>query len=289
MKPACREEVNSIGSIASARRRLKAFLSPRTIANMNRRQFLKTTLGLSASALLSTRLVSAQTLVQRRIRCPILMYHYISPLPADADRIRRDLTVVPEMFDQHCQQLVLSGYTTVSMAQLAQALLQGAALPERPVVLTFDDGYAGMYDYALPTLQKYQMVGTFFVITRYLDNPGYLSWGQAGVLLQSGMEVENHSMTHPSLSRRDDAYLMNEIEGAAEAIEVTFNRRPHFFCYPAGEFDENTIRIVQATGHSLAVTTDDGMILDSSDPYRLPRVRIRGTTDVGRLDWLLAR
>lgn len=256
---------------------------------MKRRQFLQLLLASAGTVASGQTFVSAQSRLYRRLNCPILMYHYVSALPERPDAVRRDLTVAPELFDQHCAYLVDNGYTAVSMAAVADALFNGTPLPEKPIVLTFDDGYADAYEQVLPTLQKYEMLGTFFVVPHFLDNPGYLSWGQVGVLFEAGMEVENHSMSHKNLNGRDAAFLREEVEGVINAFEVTFNRRPYFFCYPSGRFDRNTIRMVQETGHLLAVTTSDGMILDSSDPFRLPRVRIRGTSTVSDLAALLAR
>lgn len=257
---------------------------------INRRQFVKGIMATTSAMLLSgVEPINAQTLVRRRIYCPILMYHYVSALPEDADSIRRDLTVAPSMFDEHCAYLRDKGYTTISMALFAQALLFGAELPEHPIILTFDDGYVDAYEEVFPTLQKYEMVGTFFVVTQFMEDPRYLSWGQAELMLQGGMEIENHSVRHHNLSGRDREYLLGEIEGAAEAIEQTFLRRPNFFCYPAGRFDETTIDVVRDTGHLLAVTTQDGTIHDSGNPYRLKRARVRGTTDVEDLEWLISR
>ena len=257
---------------------------------INRRQFVKAVIAATSGLLLSkTTKLHAQTLVHRRIQCPILMYHYISPLPDDADRIRQDLTVVPDLFDAHCRYLAENGYTTIPMALFAQALLFGDELPEQPIILTFDDGYVDAYEHAFPILQAYEMVGTFFIITQFMENPRYLTWGQAGLMLEAGMEIENHSVHHQNLSGRDREYLLGEIEGAAQAIQQTFLRRPEFFCYPAGRFDDTTIDIVRETGHLLAVTTQDGTLHDSSDPYRLKRVRMRGTTTVEELSQLIVR
>ncbi len=255
---------------------------------MKRRQFLQMFVTMVGGTMLKRRAL-AQTIVHRRLRCPILMYHYISPVPTGADRYRRDLTVSPENFEQHCSFLATNGYNTIRLAQLQTALLEGATLPPQPVVLTFDDGYEDAFTYALPILQHYGMVGTFFVVSQFMEQPGHLSWGQAELMLLAGMEIENHSRTHQNLVGRDMTFLLSEIEGAAQAIEATFKQRPRFFCYPAGRYDELTIEALQITGHKLAVTTQDGVIHDSSDPFRLSRLRVRGSTGVDGLRWLLGR
>lgn len=255
---------------------------------MNRRQFLTFAVSLASGMLTGSHLASAQTLVRRRIECPILMYHYISTPPETADRYRFDLSLPPDRFEEHCAFLVDNGYTGISLWQLHQALTEGTPLPDKPVILTFDDGYIDAFENAFPILQAHDLVATFFIVTQFMDNPGYMTWGQASRLIEAGMEVENHSRSHPNLAERERDFLMREIDGAANAIEATFGYRPRFFCYPAGRFDENTIEIVRETGHLMATTTWDGMLHYSSDLFRLRRLRIRNSTGINGLQWLMS-
>src|SRR5688500_5862989 len=113
---------------------------------LSRRQFMTATAALGAS-LIAGRSALAQSVTFRRIYCPILMYHYVSHPPADADAIRLDLTVTPELFAEHLNNLKLAGYSTITMAQLWSALTVGTELPDRPILLTFDDGYADAYEF----------------------------------------------------------------------------------------------------------------------------------------------
>lgn len=251
---------------------------------MNRRQFLKLS-AVGASALA----INVNTALASSVKCPILMYHYVAPLPDDANRYLRDLAVHPDLFTEHCTWLAENGYTTISMTQLYDHLFNGAALPENPVVMTFDDGYADAFGYAMPILRQFGMTGTFFIVPSYMEQPGYLTWGQAGEILNAGMSVENHSLTHVGLSRRTPEFLANEIGGAADIIESTLGYRPRFFCYPLGRYDNTAVQAVQDSGHLLAVTTQDGTIMYSSNPYRLRRVRVRGRTNTYSLRWLVNR
>jgi len=257
---------------------------------MRRREFLKAALAVVAGQWeMGPRVALSQTSVRRTIHCPILMYHYVGPLPADADRYRRDLTVEPALFRQHCAYLVENGYSTVNLDQLYLALSVGQPLPEKPVILTFDDGYAGMATYATPILQTFGLTGTFFVVQSFMGTPGYLTWDEAAGMLNLGMEIENHSATHPDLRGQSEEVLMQQIEGPAQVIETTLGRRPRFYCYPAGRFDDEVIRVLQATGHLMAVTTNDGTLHSSQEPYQLKRCRVRNTTGVDGLAWLINR
>ena len=103
--------------------------------------------------------------VSRALKVPILMYHYISVPPPGSDRTRRDLSVGPDIFRAHLITLREQGFTSITLSQLLYALQQGTPLPERPIVLTFDDGYRDHYSHAYPILRQEGFVGTFFVFT----------------------------------------------------------------------------------------------------------------------------
>src|SRR5690606_1856222 len=149
--------------------------------------------------LIVTRAAAAQgDGTMRRIHVPILMYHYVSPLPPDADDIRRDLTVLPDVFERQLVYLANEGYQTISLYQLYDALMNGAPLPPKPIILTFDDGYIDHYQYVFPALQRHGMTGTFFVITGRTDSndPAYMSWAQINEMARAGMSMEPHTKYH---------------------------------------------------------------------------------------------
>lgn len=250
---------------------------------ITRRQFLTLTAASSLS-LLAPQAASARTL-----HCPILMYHYIAHPPEGADAVLTDLTVPPDLFDQHLDFLLNAGFTTITMRQLWAGLSEGAELPEKPVILTFDDGYDNAYGDATPRLLARNMVGTFFIVRDFMGQPGYLSWGMAAEMKNVGMELGNHSSTHPNLTSLNYNGQYEEIEGCAAAMGDVLGERPAFFCYPLGRYNATTIQVLRDTGHLAAVTTSDGTLKHSTDPFRMSRARVRHTTQVGALEWLLNR
>src|SRR5579871_2120144 len=134
----------------------------------------------------------------RNLHVPILMYHYVSDVPKGADETRIDLTVTPENFAAHVAYLAQQGYHTVSFYQLNNALLTGASLPAKPIILTFDDGYIDDFLNVYPLLRKYNFTATFFIITGTADdkNPGYLSWDEIRAMSSAGMDMEPHTIDH---------------------------------------------------------------------------------------------
>jgi peptidoglycan/xylan/chitin deacetylase (PgdA/CDA1 family) len=225
----------------------------------------------------------------RRLRVPVLMYHYISNPPADADAIRLDLSVTPANFRKQLQWLRENGYETISPDELAGALLRGAKLPARPILLTFDDGYADAYTNAFPILQELGFTGTFFVVTGFLDEGGgaYLTWDQAREMVEAGMYVENHSRSHKDMRARSHDWLVDQIQVPQERIEKNIGIRPRYFCYPSGGYDDGTVRELRAAGYMLAFTTADGTFAYTDNMLLVPRVRIRGSTTIEQFAHLM--
>jgi peptidoglycan/xylan/chitin deacetylase (PgdA/CDA1 family) len=215
-------------------------------------------------------------------RVPILMYHYVSELPPNADRYRRDLTVPPESFQAQLQFLADAGYHPVTLSDLYLHLTQGYPLPEKPIVLTFDDGYRDAYEVVFPLLLDYGFTGTFFVLATpaHLESPGYLTWAQMKEMSDAGMEIQAHGRDHVDLRGRSYDYLVYQILGIQEAIQYHTGRLPRFFCYPSGQRDANAISVLKSAGYWGAVTTEWGHTHTREGLFETPRVRVRGTDTV---------
>jgi peptidoglycan/xylan/chitin deacetylase (PgdA/CDA1 family) len=231
--------------------------------------------------------------VARTLHVPILMYHYISSPPADADVYRRDLSVTPAQFESHLKYLVDAGYHAIALDDLLYALAQGRELPAKPVILTFDDGYEDNYTNAFPLLQKYHVVGHFFVISDFVnqERPGYMTWSQIEEMAAAGQRFGSHSRDHPSLKGKSDDYLVWQALGGQEALAEHLGQHPHWISYPAGEYDDRTIAVYQSAGYWGGLTTQQGATHTLDGIFELKRVRVRGShtaDDLGKLlelDW----
>jgi peptidoglycan/xylan/chitin deacetylase (PgdA/CDA1 family) len=226
----------------------------------------------------------------RTVRVPILMYHYLSVPPADADIYRRDLSVTPDLFAAHLDAMQGAGYTPISLYALIDHLTQGAPLPAKPVVLTFDDGYRDNYENAFPRLRDRGMTATFFIVTDFIDGqrPEYLTWEMVREMYAGGMSIEAHGRNHVSLKNKDQDYLIWQALGSLETIQFELGVRPHFVSYPAGEYDQATIDIFRSANYWAGFTTIQGATHSSDDLFQLRRVRVRGTTEPAELLRLLA-
>jgi peptidoglycan/xylan/chitin deacetylase (PgdA/CDA1 family) len=211
-------------------------------------------------------------------RVPILMYHYVSELPSNPDRYRLDLTVSPENFEAQLQYLAKAGYRTITLTDLYLHLMQAYPLPEKPIVLTFDDGYRDAYEVVFPLLLDYGFTGTFFVLATpaHFESPDYLTWAQMKEMSDAGMDIQAHGRDHVDLRGRSYDYLVYQIRGIQEAIHYHTGRLPRFFCYPSGRYDANVIAVLKSAGYWGAVTTVWGRAHNRDNLFEMPRLRIHG-------------
>lgn len=226
-----------------------------------------------AKAITPTRVITSA-------RVPILMYHYLSTPPANADKVRLDLSVSPENFEAQLKWLKENGYATIRLDDLYENLAHGAPIPKKAVILTFDDGYRDFYENAFPLLKKYGFSATVFVISDYINsgNAMYLTWPMVTEMSKAGISIESHSRTHLDLRGRSYDKLIWEILGPIEAIEAYTGKRPRFFCYPMGYHDEAEIRVLKSVGTLAAVTTAYGKTHTLDTAMLWSRVRIHGST-----------
>lgn len=215
----------------------------------------------------------------REAHVPILMYHHVGDLPADADAVRKSLTVSQTHFEEQMKFLADEGYTTIHIADLMNHLQTGSPLPEKPIILTFDDGYDDHYTNVFPMLKDHGFVGTFFIIgapTNY-GSPGYLRWEQLTEMYENGMEMGAHSLTHRfNLGTARRAAQETEIRQGHELMVDHLPNWTPIFSYPSGSYNQSTFDLLQSMGYIAAVTTKQGTLQTNARPFELRRIRIRG-------------
>jgi poly-beta-1,6-N-acetyl-D-glucosamine N-deacetylase len=198
---------------------------------------------------------------ERSIEMPILVYHKIdpAPLPATATPMDRLMTVTPDELEQQLKYLKDGGYHAVSFDALADFLEHGKPLPERPAILSFDDGWGSQFTYALPLLQKYGFPATFFIVTNFVDMQNFLSTAQLKALLAAGMTVGSHTRSHAALpSIADQAKLADEIVGSKAWLEAQLGVKIDTFAYPFGAYTPAIAAMVKAAGYRTARTANGG-------------------------------
>jgi hypothetical protein len=156
--------------------------------------------------------------ISQTVRVPILMYHYISVPPEDADVYRTDLSVSPDNFRAQMTYLAQNGYTPIDFYDLSLAITGHQALPPRPVIITLDDAYRDQYENAFPVLREFGFTATIFVVTEFIDRgfESYVNWDMIAEMAAAGIRFEPHSRTHADLTERDPDFLIWEMLGPQE-------------------------------------------------------------------------
>ncbi len=214
------------------------------------------------------------------LKVPILMYHYISIAPPDADKYRVDLSVAPDDFREQMAYLAENGYTTITFEDLSLAIADKQDLPNKPVILTIDDGYKDNYENAFPILQEYGLTATIFLATGFLDDghSDYMTWDMVKEMAAAGIQFAPHSKTHIDLRGLSRDALIWQMLGSQETIAAHVGYTPRYFSYPSGRFDENAIAVLKELNFWGAVTTLGGKWHGFEDRYEWTRLRVHNYT-----------
>jgi len=192
----------------------------------------------------------------RLARVPVIMYHDILP----KKEVFFDNT--PQEFKQDLQLLHDQGLTPITVDQLVTHLRTGLPLPEKPILLTFDDGYESAYKYVYPLLKEYGYPAAFAIYTLNLGkNTGrdHVTWDQLREMAANRLvTIMSHSVSHPDdLRVLPDAKLKMEIVESKRLLETKLGIPIHHFVYPAGKYDARVEKFVKQAGYEAALTMND--------------------------------
>jgi peptidoglycan/xylan/chitin deacetylase (PgdA/CDA1 family) len=215
---------------------------------------------------------------------PILLYHHIGfSLQEESEYY-----VSPEAFDRQMNLLYQWGYQTISVELLARALTQGAELPPKPVILTFDDGSKTTYTTTLPILQRYGFTGTAYIVYYYIGITNYMNAEEIRALHAAGWEIGSHSLSHVDLTTRPDRQE-DEIVGSRRQLESLLGVPILSFAYPFGAYDDSSLGYVRFAGYIAAMGLGNDSVQGNNNLYYLYRQPVRGTEDLqtfaSRLPW----
>ncbi len=203
----------------------------------------------------------------RKVEVPILMYHHVTTEKSDGTY----MYVSPAAFAQQMQRLHDEGYTAVTLKQVLDSWEYGSPLPEKPVVVTFDDGYSSVFTEAAPVLQQYDWPGVINVTTWSIDAPYAMTRGQMMKLVARGWEVGCHSTSHRDMTTLSDADLEDEIVLARHRIEFKLKTEIETYCYPGGAFNDKVIAAIKEAGYRGATCVYSGLGR-WSERYKLRRI-----------------
>lgn len=222
-------------------------------------------------------------------KVPILMYHSIS---CNATTKFVQFTVSPEMFARQMNFLCQHEYTPITVTQFVSAVQGLSVLPEHPVVITFDDGFADFFTDALPILKQYNFPATLYVPTafvgdtsRWLQREGetirpMLTWDQLLEISRSGIECGGHSHSHPQLDILPSSMAYDEIVRCKHILEDRLGQQVTSFAYPFGYYTKTTQQLVRVVGYTSACAVKHAMSSKTTNPFALTRFIIKAHTDL---------
>jgi peptidoglycan/xylan/chitin deacetylase (PgdA/CDA1 family) len=220
---------------------------------------------------------AAQPVNKTAAQVPILMYHHIAAPPDSHNERESRLAVPPAQLEEELAYFQRAGYTTITLDELTAALSDGAALPDKPVILTFDDGYIDFYTNAYPLLKRYNDKATIYIISGRVGKPGYLTWDELHELAASPLiTIGAHTRTHPQLAKKSPQRVRDELDGCKADLESRLSVVVRHLAYPSGSYNKDTIKQAQASGYVTAATVHFGIRERADKLLELPRVFVDG-------------
>ena len=192
-----------------------------------------------------------------RSTVPVLCFHQLREHRPDDSEYARSITTPPAVLTAQLQALRDGGYTTVSGGALVDHLQFGSPLPDRPVLLTFDDGSAGHFSVALPELVRAGLVATFFPMTVVLDKPGWLTSDQLRELDRAGMTIGAHTWDHQRLDRLPDDQWGVQLAQPAATLAGILGHPVDLMAYPYGVWSPAVLPHVAEAGYRAAFQLSD--------------------------------
>lgn len=207
---------------------------------------------------------------------PILLYHYIRINPNPRDRVGFSLSTPPAMFRLQMQYLANHGFHVISLHQAVVAIKSHGALPSRPVVLTFDDGYADFFTAAVPIMASHGFTATDFVISGRMGQWSFMTPNQVVAADGMGFTIGAHTVDHVALAAQSAARASWEIRTSKATLEGLLGHKVLDFAYPYGSFDTYDESQAQSAGFETAVSTLYGTLHTPGQLFYLSRMRIGG-------------
>ncbi len=212
---------------------------------------------------------------------PILLYHNIQDTyPIEDDKLH----ISPDNFRKHMITLKNNGFNTITFNDYYNYVANNIDLPNNPIIITFDDGYASNYKYAYPVLKNLNMKATIFIVTGRVGQKfdivyPHFTWEEANEMYESGLiDIQSHSNWHYDLTELDEIEIMLEMRQSRYIIEKELNKSCNVFAYPYGLFNSTIQDIAKKAGyHLMAAVGDKGVNKKSTSLMALKRLTVSGT------------
>jgi peptidoglycan/xylan/chitin deacetylase (PgdA/CDA1 family) len=211
------------------------------------------------------------------LRLPILMYHYIRTPPSmRGDMLGYRLSVSPEDFETQMDWLYTNHFHPVTFDQVRAYFAGRVPLPSKPVVLTFDDGYADLYTAAYPILRAHGFTAVAYIVSGFVDRGRYVTHDQVLQMDRAGVEIASHTVDHADLARANSGVATYQLVQSKRWLEGLLGHPVVDFAYPSGKYNLQTIQLLSQSGYDTAVVEDGSSLHSLADRYTWGRVRVGG-------------
>lgn len=210
---------------------------------------------------------------------PVLCYHQIrNNLASDSKRAHDDI-ISPDKFREHIKMLADSGYHTILPDQLYNYLVFHAKLPEKPIMITFDDTDMDQFTVGNSTLKKYGFKGVYFIMTVSIGRKGrinYMTKENIKQLSDEGNTIASHTYDHKNFAQFTDEDWKTQIDEPTKKLEQITGKKVEYFAYPYGIYKASTLHKLKEHGFKAA------FILSTTRDENYPLYTIRRIIDPGR-------
>ena len=228
---------------------------------------------LAAVVLLSSNayfLSAANAKQSKKVEIPVLLYHVVKPDPDPENPYQFKL----KEFEKQMAYLHKQGFRTLTIKQYFNILDKKAAMPKKPILLTFDDNSDDFYPYVYPILQKYGMKATQFTVSSWVNGSWNMTEEEILTVMENGVDIQNHSVTHTFLADLSREGQYAEINDATNSLKELTGRKTDVFAFPYGNYNGDTKSILRELGFKGAFKVGGGLSTDKSDRLELPRIMI---------------
>lgn len=216
---------------------------------------------------------NGKNLIHNDKQIPVLMYHSIADNSKVTDNVSKSIILPPEVFKQQMQYLKDNGYTTLTLDELYNFLKYDKPVPEKSVVLTFDDAYEDNYTNAYPILKEFGFRATIFVITGGTDKIGaYLTSAQLKEMDTNGIDIQSHTVNHEELDKLSLEKQQETLVQSKQFLEKLLNKKVDYIAYPSGKYNNFTEQAAKNAGYTMAFTINNGWANKDTNILFLNRV-----------------
>jgi peptidoglycan/xylan/chitin deacetylase (PgdA/CDA1 family) len=216
------------------------------------------------------------------VNVPIILYHHVG-FPQGTNRFY----VTEEQFEGQMRLLSERGYIAISTRTLVEAVTRGADLPDRPIIITFDDGNLDTYTSAFPIMQMYGFSGVLYVVGSYMGADQYMSVDQVKELAAAGWEIGSHGMTHSDLTLLDPEKVRYEVTSSKKYLEKTLELPVDTIAYPFGNSTVHINDHAYAAGYIAGMSLGNSSSHGAGNLFVLQRLDVKGEYDLDQFESLL--